>query len=472
MAELELAFTPAHELAGLVAERKLSPVELTELFLKRINELNPKLNAYLTVTGDEAMEAARAAERSVTNGDEVGPLHGVPISIKDLESTAGIRTTFGSLIYKDHFPDRDSVAVERVRGSGAIILGKTNTPEFGMRGTTENRLGDACRNPWDTARTAGGSSGGAGAALAAGLCPVAIGSDAGGSIRIPASFCGLYGIKPTLGRVPRVGGVAHPAPNLVAGPGPMARTVRDAALLLQILAGPDDRDANTLREQPPDYLAALDTGVKGMRIAWSPDLGYATVDPEVIRITSESVRVFEELEAVVEEAYINVDEPFSRFSAATSANSFASYGHNLEERSGDLTDYVRNRLEIGKQVTGAEYALALRYLEQLKFQMATLMETYDLLLIPTMAVPAPAVGEYPSTIAGRQVSPDWAFNPFNLLFNMTGQPAASVPCGFSSDGLPIGLQIIGRRGDEVSVLRASAAFEQVRPWAGKVAPVS
>ena len=279
MTDRDLAFTPAHELAKLVAEKKLSPVELTELYLRRIAELNPKLNAYLTVAADEAMASARAAEQAVADGEVLGPLHGVPVAIKDLEMTAGIRTTFGSLLFDDHVPDSDSGVVERVRSSGAVIIGKTNTPEFGMSGTTDNRLGDSCRNPWDTTRTSGGSSGGAAAALAVGLCPLATGSDAGGSIRIPGSFCGVYGIKPTLGRVPRFGGVARPSPNPVSQPGPMAMAVRDAAVLLEVLAGPDDRDVITLREQPPDYLADLDGGVKGLRMAWSPDLGYAAVDP-------------------------------------------------------------------------------------------------------------------------------------------------------------------------------------------------
>ena len=472
MADRDLAFTPVHELVEMVTKKAVSPVELTELCLRRIEELNPKLNAFLTVSGDEAIAAARSAEKAATGGQKLGPLHGIPISVKDLEATAGIRTTFGSLFFKDHVPDSDSGTVERVRESGAIILGKTNTPEFGMRGTTENKLGDACRNPWDTARTPGGSSGGATAALAAGLCPLATASDAGGSIRIPGSFSGVYGIKPTLGRVPRFGGVAKPAPNPVAQPGPMARTVRDTAMLLQVLAGPHDRDANMLRQTPPDFLDGLNSGVKGLRIAWSPDLGYGTVDPEVAKITAEAARVFEELGASVDEPGVAMEQPFGRMGAIAAANAYASYGHHLEESPDHLTDYARGRLEKGRQVTGVEYALALRELELLKFQMATLLETYDLLMTPTMAVTAFEVGQHPAEIAGRPVERDWGFNPFNVVFNLTGQPAASVPCGFSAGGLPIGLQIVGRMWDEVTVLRASAAFEQARPWADKLPPVS
>ncbi len=472
MADRDLAFTPASQLVEQISTRAISPVELTELYLRRIEKLDTELNSYLTVIGDEALAAARRAETAVADGEAVGPLHGLPISIKDLEATSGIRTTFGSLVFKDHVPEADSGVAERVRRSGAIILGKTNTPEFGVRGITENRLGDACRNPWDTGRTAGGSSGGAAAALAAGLCPLATGSDAGGSIRIPGSLCGVYGIKPTLGRVPRFGGVARPSPNPVAQGGPMAHTVKDAAMLLQVLAGPDDRDVLTLRERPPNYLADLEVGVRGARIAWSLDLGYATVDPEVASSTSRAARVFEELGATVEEPGISMEEPFSRVGPIVWANSYASYGHHLEERPGDLTDYARNRLERGKAVTGADYARALRQLELLMFQIDTLMEKYDLLLTPTMAVTAFEVGQQPSSIAGREVSPDWGFNPFNLVFNLTGLPAATVPCGFSSGGLPIGLHVIGRRGDEAMVLRASAAFEQARPWVDRRPTVS
>ena len=467
-----LAFAPAHRQAELIARKKLSPVELTELYLTRIQELDSDLNAFLTVTADEAMASAGEAEAAVMEGGELGPLHGVPIAIKDLETTRGTRTTFGSLIFKDYIPDSDSGVVERIRGSGAVILGKTNTPEFGVSGTTENRLGEACRNPWDTERTTGGSSGGAGAALAAGLCPLATGSDAGGSIRIPASFCGVYGIKPTLGRVPRFGGVARPSPNPVSQPGPMTMNVRDAALLLQVLAGHDSRDVITLREQPPDYLADLDEGVRGLRVAWSADLGYAAVDPEVARIASEAAGVFEELGAVVEEPAVSIEEPYTLVSPITSANSYAAYGHFLEERPDDLSDHARHTLERGRRVTATDYARALRHLEQLKFQVAELMESYDLLLTPTMAVSAFPIGERPSVIGGRDVDPDWAFNPFNFVFNMTRQPAASVPCGFTEEGLPVGLHVIGRYGDEVTVLRASAALEQARPLAGTRPTVS
>ena len=246
----DIAFQSASELRDLIREKQVSPVELVRLYFERIDSLNPQLNAYLTLARDEAEATARDAEDAVMRGDDLGPLHGVPIGVKDLESTAGIRTTGGSLVFKDRVPTADSVVVERVRASGAIILGKTNTPELGLLGSTESRLGD-CRNPWDTSRSTGGSSGGSGAALTAGLCALATGGDGGGSIRIPASFCGVYGIKPTQGRVPKFGGVAGPPmANQFSQQGPMSRTVKDSAVLLQVVAGHDPRDPGSLREAP------------------------------------------------------------------------------------------------------------------------------------------------------------------------------------------------------------------------------
>ncbi len=468
----DLAFTPASELRHLIDSKQVSIVEITEMFLRRIEDLNPKLNAYLTVTGDEALASARASEDELLRGESRGPLHGIPISIKDLEITKGVRSTMGSLVFKDHVPEQDSVVVERVRSSGAIILGKTNTPEFGSSGTTENRLGDACRNPWNTDRTPGGSSGGAGAAVAAGLCTVATGSDGGGSIRIPCGFTGTYGIKPSQGRVPRYGGVGRPSYSTFGQSGPITRTVRDTAILLQALAGPDSRDNGCMRQEPPNFVSALAQGAGGLRIAWSPDLGYAAVDPEVAEITSRAARVFEELGCTVDEPEVGLEDPFPAFWDIFAIQAYTGYGHLLDEHSGDLTDYGRNTIEHGREMTGADYSRALVSMQQLQARMETLFESYDLLLTPTLAVPAFPVGQHPSIIGGRQVIPFWGYTPFTFPFNMTMQTAASIPCGFSSEGMPIGLHIVGRKGEETNVLGASMAFEQARPWADKRPPVS
>ena len=472
----ELAFKSAVELRQLIGSRAVSCLELTELFLRRIEELNPKMNAYLALCGDRAIAAARDAQDAVQRGASLGPLHGIPVSIKDLEMTSGVPTTLGSAIFQDRTPDIDSVVVERVKAAGAIILGKTNTPEFGLSGTTENRLGDACRNPWDTSRTPGGSSGGAAAALASGLCTLATGSDGGGSIRIPASFSGVFGIKPSQGRVPRYGGYGYPAANHFSQSGPMSRTVADTAMLLQVLAGPDLRDPVSMRETPPDFSAGLDQGIANLRIAWSPDLGYAGVDPEVTRGTEKAARLFEELGATVEISSLVIDDPFQAFWDVFATASYTSYGHLLDTHRDDFTYYGLRAFDHGAEVTGADLSRALLRVDQLRRQMEKFFDDYDLLLTPTMAVPAFPVDERPSVIGGKEVDPFWGYLPFTFPINMTGQTAASVPCGFSeapgSAGMPIGLHVVGPRGAEARVLQACAAFEMASPWADKRPPVA
>ena len=468
----DMCFASATELRKKIDAREVSIVELVELFYSRIGELNPKLNAYLALCPDQALATAREAQQAVLRGDSLGPLHGIPISVKDLELTKGITTTLGSAVFRGRLPEVDSVVVERVRRAGAIILGKTNTPEFGQSGTTENRLGGPCRNPWNTERTPGGSSGGAAAALASGLCTLATGSDGGGSIRIPASFSGVFGIKPSQGRVPRYGGYGRPASNHFSQSGPMARTVADTALLLRVLAGQDSRDPASMREAPPDFIGQLNSGVRGWRIAWSPDLGYAGVDPEVVRVTEAAARLFQELGAEVEETDLTIEEPFPAFFAVFATATYASYGHLLEENGDDLTDYVRNSFEHAARLTAVDLSRALLGVDQLRRQMETFFDQYDLLLTPTMAVPAFPIDQRPSVIGGKEVNPFWGYLPFTFPINMTGQTASSVPCGFSADGMPIGLHIVGPRGAEAKVLQASAAFEEARPWAQNRPPIS
>ena len=463
MQDADLAFTPIWQLRELLDSRQVSPVELTELYLRRIEALNPKLNAFLTVAADEALSSARSAEQKISQGQVSGSLLGIPISIKDTEATKGIRTTIGSLVFQDDVPDKDSANVARIRAAGAILLGKTNTPEFGMSLATENRLMDPCYNPWDTKCTSGGSSGGASAAVAAAMCSIASGTDAGGSIRMPASFCGVYGFKPTLGRVPRytVWESGRPVPNLTSAPGPITRTVKDAAILLQVMAGHDSGDPISLRETPPDFVASLDGEVRGLRLAWSPDLGYASVESEVAAITAKAAHVFEELGCVLDQPAFGLDNPISAHLVIIYASAYASLGHLLEERAADLTDYGRQTLEQGQSVTGADFAVALRTLYVMRAQLDDLFESYDLLLTPTMPMPAFPLDNRPKSYT----------NPA-APFSFGGHPAASIPCGFTDRGLPVGLQIVGRRGDEATVLRASAAFEQARPWAERRPPVS
>ena len=468
-----LAFTPASELRDMIAGKQVSPVELTQLYFDRTDRLDSQLNSYLTLTQDEAMQAARDAESAVMRGDELGPLHGVPISIKDLELTKGVRTTSGCMVFKDRIPEEDSIVVERVKASGAIILGKTNTPEFGHRGTTENLLGEPCRNPWNTERTPGGSSGGAAAGLAAGLSAISTGSDGGGSVRIPASFCGLYGIKPTQGRVPRYGGRAAPAvANQLSQSGPITRTVRDSAILLQALAGWDARDAGSLRDTPADYVAALDHDISGLRIGWSADFGYAAVDPEVVDVCSRAAQTFGEMGCDVSDSGFALDSPQEAFRVLFAVNTYASSGYLLHEHGDELTGYFRANMEYAATLTAADYARAVGELDIVKMRFDDYFENYDLLLSPTMAVPAFEIEQHPTTIGGQDVDPFFGYLPFTYPINAIGHTAASVPCGFSSDGMPIGLHIVGRHGDEETVLAASAAFERAMPWAENRPPVS
>ena len=477
MQKEEMAFTPAWKQALLVARREVSPVELTTLYLERIERLDPVLHAYITVCADHALDAARRAEERAAAGGDLPPFLGVPVSVKDVEATRGIRTTLGSPAFRDHVPDEDSVVAERVRKSGAVLIGKNNTPELGVSDgqLTVNDLVGRCCNPWDVERTTGGSSGGAAAAIASGLCAIATGSDGGGSIRIPASFCGVYGIKATHGRVPRAGGFGKPEPNQFSQSGPVTRTVRDAAILLQALSGPDPRHpCPDSREDAPDFVTGLDREVAGLRIGWSSTFGYGVIDPAVEKVVSDAALVFETMGCNVEEANISLDTGLrEHFWAVFSANKYAGSGELLETPDSGLAKHGRRVLEMGKAVTGARYASALRAVNQLKLDMAGIMAKYDLLLTPTASITAFRPDERPVAITGEPgaTSESTGVYPCTFHANMTGQPAATVPCGFV-DGLPVGLHVIGRRGDDALVLRASAAFERARPWAHVRPPVS
>jgi len=464
MSNQTLAFASAAELGRLIARRVVSPVEVTRQVLQRIAMVNSRLNAFLTVDEPGALAAAHEAERAALKGELRGPLHGVPLSIKDLFWTRGLTSTGGSLLYRDFVPNEDSLPVQRLREAGSIIVGKTSTSEFGLSATTENRIVGDTLNPWDTTRTSGGSSGGAAAAVAAGLGPVALGSDGGGSVRIPASFCGVYGLKPSRGRVPRSGGFGKRAWNPWAQPGPIARTVEDAALVLQATAGRHSRDTSSLRQPPPDFLAGLHNGVNGLRVAVSVDLGYAAVAPEVAEAVLRASRVLEGLGARVDQPKVNLGNTFSPFWTIFTANCWASFGEMAEQHRGDLGDLTVAFAEEGRRVTGADYSRALSALDRVSALVSDVFEEYDLLLTPTTPVAAFPLGQRPTSIAGRDVDPLWSFNPFCFVFNVTGHPAASLPCGLSAEGLPIGLHVVGRLGEEATVLRASAAYERARPW--------
>lgn len=476
MSDAGLTFRPAFELRELIAARRVSPVELTEACLRRIEALNPHLNAFLTVAGTRAADEARQAEQSVMRGDNQVRLLGIPISIKDLEPVAGMPCTRGSLVFRDYVPDYDEIAVARLRAAGAIVVGKTNTPEFGRLGTTENRLGEDCRNPWNPDTTTGGSSGGAAASVAAGMVPIAQGSDGGGSIRIPSSFCGLVGIKATQGRIPRRGqGLLSWHPINFSSVGPMTRTVRDAALLLDLTAGPaPDAEPGTLPVAPSSYEAVVIEAsanpdvLKGLRVAWTPDFGTAAVDPEVAAAVQASVEVLGRLGAQVVDApiEINVDWLWQAYFTITAVKTSQSFGKLLDQKREQLTDYVIGDISLGRRVTADRYHRALCEIEQHRAAVEALFEHCDILATPTTSVTAFPHRKNPGVIGGKHVDRRWGFYPFTFPFNVSGHPAANVPCGFSKTGMPMGMQLVGRRGDEVTILKAAAAFEAVMPWSG------
>jgi len=458
----EFAWMPATDIAAAVRAKRLSPGDLTRSLLERIDALNPALNAYVLVTREMAMRQAQAAEDAVMRGDDLGPLHGVPLSIKDLFDVEGLPTTKGSVIYSDRIATGYEYSAKRLLDAGGVHLGKTNTPEFGFLPTTENELFGATYNPWDITRTPGGSSGGAAAQVAAGLGPIALGSDGGGSIRIPASLCGIFGLKPTYGRVPRNPG----GWSTLTHRGPMARTVRDAALMLDVIAGYEPSDPFSIDDPRASFLADVDRGVKGLRLGWSADLGYALVDPEVRAICERATMRFEELGCTVEEAtpgFANPsgDQTFLALAATSDAVWLSELSPAQREQLGAP---ARMFLEQGSKTAGADYVRANARRMAVWQSMRAFHETYDLLLTPTLSVTAFPVGQ-PPTHVGSDPFPPFGWSPFTVPFNLTGQPAASVPCGFDAKGLPVGLQIVGRAYADSVVLRAARAFEQLQPWA-------
>jgi aspartyl-tRNA(Asn)/glutamyl-tRNA(Gln) amidotransferase subunit A len=462
MSTIELCYTPATRLVEMVRARQLSPVELTRAVLDRIDALNGTLNAFCTVTADLALAAAREAEAAVMRGGRLGPLHGIPFSIKDLTRTRGVRSMYGSHIFADLVPDRDAPFVERLRAAGGVFLGKTTTPEFGWKALGDSPLTGITRNPWNPATTPGGSSAGAGAAAAAGLGPLHQGSDGAGSIRIPAAFCGVFGHKPSYGRVPQ-----WPVSNndSTTHVGPMTRTVADAALMLGVMAGPSEADRTSLEAAPADYVAHLHAGIKGRRLAFSPTLGGLRVDPEVASLVRQAVRAFEDLGGHVEEREPAWPDSGELIRLMWSAHMAGNYSQHLPAFRARMDPGLVAAIGDGLALSVVDYIQARGSKMNLWDAMAPDFETHDLMLMPTVSVPALPVGRL-NPEGWPQHAWDWfPWAGFSYPFNFSGQPAATVPAGFTASGLPVGLQIVGRRFDDLGVLQAAAAFEQARPWA-------
>lgn len=456
----ELCFRPATELAALIRRREVSVREVMAAHLQQIERVNPKVNAICTLLPEQAMEHAARADENLAKGATPGPLYGLPIAIKDLVDTKGIRTTYGSPIYKDFVPDEDALVVERLRSAGAIVIGKTNVPEFGAGSHTFNPVFGVTRNPYDLTRTCGGSTGGGAVSLACGMTPIADGTDLGGSVRNPANFNNVVGLRPSPGRIPRYPNPQpwEPLPVL----GPMARTVGDTAVLLAAMAGPDPRDPISIPEDPHCFTEPLEHDFKGTRIAWSPDLGQFPVEPAVTDVIEKALPKFTELGCLVEEAHPDFSGAGEIFEVLRS-NSFAhAHAVHLDENRDLLKETVIWNAEEGLKLSALDVAQAQAKRAELYHRVREFFQTYDFLLLPvSQVVPFPVETEWVREIDGVQMNTyiDWMMSC--SLITLTEHPAISMPCGFTPGGLPVGVQIVGPYRREIDVLRLAYAFEQM-----------
>ncbi len=453
----ELTTLTLGEAAALIAARKLSPVELTRAHLERIHRIDPRLNCYITLTAEDALDRARAAEEEIGRGGYRGPLHGIPIALKDLYETKGVRTTHGSKFFADNVPAADGVVVGKLRDAGAVNLGKLNMHEVALGVTNDNPHFGPCRNPWDLARVPGGSSGGSGAALAAELCMGSMGSDTGGSIRIPSSLCGVVGLKPTYGRV-SVRGVLPLSWNLDHA-GPMGRRVHDVAAILQVVAGYDEADPFSVDAPVDDYVTHLAEGVQGWRIAFASAGYFAEADPEVREAVSAAAGRFADLGALLSEVTLDEAREAARANGLmTPCDGAAFHRERMESHPENFGADVLERLRRGGAFTSGEYVLARKTQTEMRRRFQAFFADYDVLLTPTTPTAA--------TLREGQDAVETARNltRFTAPFNLTGVPALSIPCGFTKSGLPIGLQIVGPHWHERSVLRAGYAYEHATEW--------
>jgi aspartyl-tRNA(Asn)/glutamyl-tRNA(Gln) amidotransferase subunit A len=467
--EESLAFATIEELASLFVKRKLSPVELTEMFLRRIEQRNPALNAFLTVTAEEALAGARRAEKQFlrprSSRRENSLLLGIPVTIKDNIWTRGIRSTAGSKILRDFVPSEDSTAARKLARAGAVLLGKTNLNEFAYGITGGNAHYGPVRNPWAQHRISGGSSAGSAAAIAAGLCVASIGTDTGGSIRVPSAFCGTVGLKPTFGRV-SVFGTMPLSPSL-DHVGPMARSIADGAILLEVIAGRDPLDSTSSPKPIEDYRAALKKPLRKFRLGRPREYYWEKLDPQVRRIADAAIREMEKRGAVVTE--ITLPHLKESLDAATEI-SLAEALHVHEtagyfpSRAADYGEEVRQRIESGAKIPAHRYLAGFDVRKRLLAEFGTAFQFVDAVVAPTVPVPAPPIGAESVRIDGEEIGARPAIVGHCRPANLTGLPAISVPCGFTSEGLPVGLQFIGRAFEETSLLRIAHSYDQANDW--------
>jgi len=455
----------ARAMAEAVRRREISARELLELHLTRIAERNPELTAIVSLDEERARTGAAEADAATARGDELGPLHGLPFAFKDTHDVAGWRTTYGSPLFAEHVPETDDLVVERIRAAGAVTIGKTNVPEFAAGSHTFNTVFGTTLNPIDPARSAGGSSGGAACAVRAGMVPLADGSDMGGSLRNPASFCGVVGLRPSLGRVP-----SWPTDNYwetLSVSGPLARDVDDLALLLSVVAGPDPRVPTALGEAGSLFAPPLSGGLAGLRVAVSTDLGgLLEVDGEVARVVTETASVFDAAGATVDPAHPALDLADDTFRTLRAWHFQAALGALLGAHPDSFKQSLADNIRAGEPLTGADVARAFRQRTTLAERMRVFFESYDVLLLPTSQVPPfPADQEFPPSINGRPMESylDWMRSAY--VITVTGCPAISVPAGETTDGLPVGVQIVAPFGADRRLLEVAAAFERARDGA-------
>jgi aspartyl-tRNA(Asn)/glutamyl-tRNA(Gln) amidotransferase subunit A len=467
---MDIAFGSAAELAVQIRKRTVSPVEVMRDTLERIERSQPTLNAFITIAGDMAMAAARDAEAAVMQGAQLGTLHGVPVAVKDLIPTAGIRTTWGSLIFKDHVPDHDSVAVARLKQAGAIVVGKTTTPEFGQQCLTQAPLFGRTRNAWHADRSSGGSSGGSAVAVAAGLVPIAVATDGGGSTRIPAACNGIVGFKQGLGVVPQE--YAQDGFGNISYVTPMTRTVLDTALMLDAMAGVDLRDPLSTGRLKPDFLAAVQSGdLRDLRIAWRDRLGNAVVAAEVLSACQSALAAFSELGAEVSELTAPFDNPEAVWFVNNGAYRMAQFGHHLKQHRDIMCPTFVRQMDRVASYSAAELYDAIFQRTRLYRQVQSWFDDCDIVAMPTLsrsAVPIDQDFFGPIEIDNQLVENIRAsWYPYTMPFNLTGNPAVSLSCGFDRDGMPLAIQLIARPGADADLLRVAVAFEAAQPWADR-----
>lgn len=468
---MDLCFLSAVEMARMIRSKEISAREVMEAHLKQIERVNPKVNAIVTLVADQALENARRADETQARGGSLGPLHGLPVAHKDLFETKGIRTTYGSPLYRDNVPDQDAIIIERIKKAGAITVGKTNTPEFGAGSQTFNPIFGATLNPYDLSKTCGGSSGGSAAALACGFVPIADGTDTGGSLRNPAAFCNVVGLRPAPGRVPcRAQGLAWLPLNVE---GPMARTVADVTLFLSAIAGPDPRCPIGIAEPGGCFAKGLERSFKGLRVAWFHDLGGIPFDPRVRTVVDSNRKVFEGLGCLVEQAepdFAGVDDVFKTLRAWSFE---AQLGDLVKADRSQFKDAILWEVARGVRLKGPEISRAEAGHSLLWSRFQSFLEKYEYFVLPTTQVPPFDVRQpYVTEIAGVKMETyiDWMKSCYYI--SAVGNPAISVPCGFTSDGLPVGLQIVGRHQDEWGVLQMAHAFEQVTQVGRRKPPIA